>query len=363
MMHLPNKNARIVVAMSGGVDSSVTAAHLKHQGYEVIGVSLQLHDASEQFSNKYGTCCTLSDLQDARRVAEKIGIPFFVSNMENEFEKAVIDDFVSQYLTGRTPNPCVRCNEKVKFSQLLDWALDLGADYLATGHYAVVENKTRPELHRGRSPEKDQSYFLFNTKESDLVRCIFPLGEMRKEEVRALAKAYQLSIANKPDSQEICFVQGGRYQEVVEKRVPVENRRAGPLKDESGNILGEHSGLYQFTIGQRKGLGIPSLDAQYVVAIEPQTNTVVIGPETSLFRGGCLVSQVTWVNGPPTPEQDLEAKIRYRAMPARCEINEGTEGFLEVQFQTPQRAITPGQAIVFYDGSRVAGGGWIERAL
>ncbi len=392
-MWLPPSGSRVVVAMSGGVDSSVTAAWLKQRGYDVIGVSLQLHDASQDHSNKYGTCCTLSDIQDARQVAEKIGIPFYVTDMEVEFQKEVIDDFLSEYMAGRTPNPCVRCNEKVKFSRLLDWALDLGADYLATGHFAIVQKHSAEldefELHRGVSPEKDQSYFLFSIRQADLSRCFFPMGTLTKDEVRRLARDFELGTANKPDSQEICFVQGGKYQEFVEKNVPPEARRAGIIKDEMGNAIGEHQGLYQFTIGQRKGLGVASLEPRYVLAIDAADNSVTVGRESALYRRECFATKVNWINRVPPNGASLTGKIRYRASASPCTIDvlEGVlEGVLEnvldsvesscgrsepavsdcrvrVKFEEPQRAISPGQAIVFYDGTRVAGGGWIERAL
>ncbi|MBI1860457.1 MAG: tRNA 2-thiouridine(34) synthase MnmA [Deltaproteobacteria bacterium] len=357
-MWLPPHGSRVVVAMSGGVDSSVTAAWLKHEGYDVIGVSLQLHDASEQIENKYGTCCTLSDIGDARRVAEKIGIPFYVSDMEVEFRTAVIDDFLNEYIAGRTPNPCVQCNEKVKFSRLLDWALDLGADYLATGHYALVEKTDRFELHRGVYPEKDQSYFLFSIRQEDLARCLFPMGGLSKNAVRELAREYGLAVANKPDSQEICFVQGRKYQDFVEENVPETARQPGPIVNEVGELVGEHRGLYNFTIGQRKGLGVNSLEPLYVTEIDPALNRVVVGSEAGLFKKRCRVERMHWINGQPDG-RPLKAKIRYRSRESTCRVDLLADSRCEVEFESAQRAITPGQAIVFYDGSRVAGGGWI----
>lgn len=360
MNALPSKGSRVVVAMSGGVDSSVAAAWLKHQGYETIGVSLQLHDASQETEKKYGTCCTISDIQDARRVAAHIGIPFYVSDMEMVFKTSVIDDFIREYLEGRTPNPCVRCNEKVKFSRLLEWCLDLGADYLATGHYATIRNEGRFELHRGTFSEKDQSYFLFSTREADLSRCVFPVGGFSKEQVRQLARDFGLSVAGKPDSQEICFVQGKSYQEFIEKHVPASLRRPGHIVDESGNVLGEHSGLYQFTVGQRKGIGVASPAPQFIVGIRSSENEVIVGPEASLFRRDCLAYAVRWINSAPRNNDAIHAKIRYRAMESPCVLEAVQEDQYCVTFLKPQRAITPGQAIVFYEGTRVAGGGWIH---
>ena len=360
---LPKKGARIVVAMSGGVDSSVSAGWLKSQGYDVIGISLQLHDLAENEDNKFGSCCSLSDLSDARRVAEKLGIPFYVNNMEAEFKEAVIDDFVQEYLNGRTPNPCVRCNEKVKFRQLMDWALDLGADFLATGHYATSRYNAATsqfELCKGADPQKDQSYFLFPMRQTDLARTIFPVGVFEKPDVRRLAEEYGLLVAHKPDSQEICFVQAKSYREFIEQEVPKELLRPGTIVDKAGKVLGEHTGLHQFTIGQRKGIGVFGKDPLYVLALRAATNEVVVGPEQDLFRKRALVHHVNWINESLTSTKDFTAKIRYRAKESAVTATPLGDSRVEVQFQTPQRAITPGQAVVFYDGDRVAGGGWVE---
>ena len=360
---VPEKPSRIVVAMSGGVDSSVTAGWLKEQGHEVIGISLQLHDMAEKIDNEFGTCCSLSDIMDARRVAEKLEIPFYVNNMEEEFREAVVDDFIQEYLNGRTPNPCIRCNEKVKFRQLMDWALDLGADYLATGHYATVQTdpgNQRVELFKGGDPEKDQSYFLFAMKQQDLARTLFPIGNFEKKVVRELANKYGLLVANKPDSQEICFVQAKSYKDFIEEEVPKALLKPGNIVDPSGNILGQHTGLHQFTIGQRKGLGVFGKEPLFVLALRGKTNEVVVGPEQNLFRKSALVNNISWINEPLHEQKHLAAKIRYRAKESPVRVTPLPDGKLDVQFEIPQRAITPGQAMVFYEGNRVLGGGWIE---
>ena len=360
----PKKGAKIVVAMSGGVDSSVAAAWLKQQGYQVIGISLQLHDMAVKEDNKFGSCCSLSDISDARRVAEQYEIPFYVTDMEKEFNASVVDDFVKEYLNGRTPNPCVKCNEKVKFSRLMDWAMDLGADFLATGHYANVsfnpENK-QYELLRGKDQSKDQSYFLFTMKQDELARTIFPLGDFEKPKVRELGRKLGLKVANKPDSQEICFVQSRNYKDFIEETVPKGMLSPGKIVDTAGNIRGDHSGLHQYTVGQRKGLGINSKVPLYVVSLNNQTNEVVIGPETALMREECVVSNLNWINPPGLDvHHDFTAKIRYRAKECEVELEPLLDNRLAVRFKQPQRSITPGQAMVFYRNDRVVGGGWIE---
>lgn len=364
MPNMPKPGAKVVVAMSGGVDSSVAAGWLKQLGYEVVGISLQLHDMAHQVVNEFGTCCSLSDITDARRVAEKLEIPFYVADMEKEFEAAVVDDFVHEYLSGRTPNPCVRCNEKVKFHRLMDWALDLGAEFLATGHYANVRFNPETEEHelvKGIDAEKDQSYFLFTLKQEDLKRTMFPIGGLQKRQVRELAEQLGLGVAQKPDSQEICFVQAKSYKDFIEQRVPKDLLRPGRIIDTAGNILGDHTGLHAYTVGQRKGLGVNSTTPLYVVALDADRNELVLGPEENLFRQRCVVSGVNWVNrldfGQP---QTLKAKIRYRAKEALVNLTPHLDNRVEVEFSEPQRAITPGQALVFYDQDRVVGGGWIE---
>lgn len=360
---IPKKGSRVVVAMSGGVDSSVAAGWLKENGYDVIGISLQLHDMKETTDNEFGTCCSLSDISDARRVAEKIGIPFYVSNMEEEFEEAVVENFVQEYLNGRTPNPCVKCNEKVKFRQLMDWAMDLGADFLATGHYAktrINPETNECELLKGDDEHKDQSYFLFPMKQRDLARTLFPVGEFDKTYVRELARKYGLAVASKPDSQEICFVQAKSYKDFIEEEVPKELLKPGNMVDVEGKVLGPHQGLHAYTIGQRKGLGAFGHEPMYVLSLNAKTNEVVVGPEKHLFRKRATVSNLNWLNGPLEKTTRLDAKIRYRAKESPVEAIPLPDGRIEVIFDTPQRAITPGQALVLYDGERVVGGGWID---
>ena len=361
---LPKKGAKVVVAMSGGVDSSVSAGWLKEMGYNVIGISLQLHDMAEKVENKFGTCCSLTDIMDARKVAETLDIPFYVTNMEKEFDAAVIDNFVHEYLAGRTPNPCVKCNEKVKFSRLMNWALDLGADFLATGHYA--QSRFNPEsnsheLCKGADPEKDQSYFLFTMKQEDLSRTLFPIGGFEKKQVRDLARRLQLRVADKPDSQEICFVQARNYKDFIEERVPAEMLRPGEIVNAAGTAIGEHDGLHHFTVGQRKGIGVTSADPLYVIALDSTRNQVVVGPETALLRTKCVVSGVNWISFPEMEKpQALKAKIRYRAKESPVTISPLLDNRIEVHFSEPQRAITPGQALVLYRDLQVMGGGWIE---
>lgn len=363
--HLPKPGAKVVVAMSGGVDSSVSAGWLKQLGYDVVGISLQLHDMAEKVTNEFGTCCSLSDISDARRVAEKMEIPFYVADMETEFEAAVIDDFVHEYLNGRTPNPCVKCNEKVKFNRLMDWAMDLGADFLATGHYANTRFNPETEeyeLVKGADGDKDQSYFLFTMRQQDLMKTMFPVGGLLKKQVRDLATELGLiRMAAKPDSQEICFVQGKSYREFIESRVPQDLLQKGRLLDTAGNVIGEHEGLHHYTVGQRKGLGVSSPLPMYVVAMDADRNEVTIGPEDSLLKKKCVVSNMNWVNRLDfTQNQNLKAKIRYRAKESAVQLYPLLDNRVEVEFIDPQRAITPGQALVLYDNDRVVGGGWIE---
>ncbi len=361
----PPKGSRIVVAMSGGVDSSVAAAWLKAQGYDVIGISLQLHDKTENVENKFGTCCSLSDIQDARTVAEKIGIPFYVANMEDQFEESVIDNFVSEYLHGRTPNPCVKCNEKVKFSRLMDWAMDLGADYLATGHYAQIQydmESQKHELVKGMDPNKDQSYFLFTMRQQDLPRTLFPVGHFDKTQVRELAEKFGLQhVAKKPDSQEICFVADRSYKDFIEERVPAPLLKPGRILNPAGEELGRHTGLHQFTIGQRKGIGVPSQDPLYVLEIRGESGDVVVGPEKGLFRKSAVVAGMHWITDPNLQtNRRFGAKIRYRSTETPVEVQPLLDGRVEVLFDQPVRAITPGQAMVLYRDKVVMGGGWIE---
>ncbi len=355
-MNSPSKE-RIVVAMSGGVDSSVAAVLLKEQGYDVIGISMRLWTYDREATHG---CCTPEDLDDARKVAQIHGFPHYIVDLEKDFEKTVVDNFLKSYRMGETPNPCARCNQDVKFSILLKKAKELGAKYLATGHYARrVEENGKIRLYRGKDHGKDQSYFLFALTQEELASVTFPLGELPKSEVRKMAEAYGLlSLAQKPDSQEICFIQGS-YADFVEQRLGKEALIKGKMTDESGDILGEHDGIHQFTVGQRKGLGLQSLEPKYVLAVHPD-GRVVTGPNESLFKRVFEVREMTWVAEPLEQKASVLAQIRSRFSPKPAEIEILGDGRVKVIFQEPQRAITPGQAAVFFQGEEVLGGGWID---
>lgn len=356
---------RIVVAMSGGVDSSVAAALLAEQGHDVIGVSMQLYDNSqvtETGQRAFGTCCTIDDLYDARRVAATIGIPHYIVNFESQFGAHVISNFVREYVSGRTPIPCSHCNSELKFAELLDRAKAYDADRLATGHYARIEQDRsgRHRLYRGADTSKDQTYFLFSLTQEQLARAAFPVGHLDKETVRAQARRLQLHVTEKPDSQEICFVPDGDYAAFVERRAP-DATRDGVIVDNGGRVVGTHGGVHRFTIGQRKGLGLSSIEPLYVLEIKPDTAQVVVGPREALGRTGLTASTVNWVGGPaPDGWLRITAQIRHRHAAAPAKVRGTAEGRAELEFDAPQIAITPGQAVVFYDGAEVLGGGWID---
>jgi tRNA-specific 2-thiouridylase len=352
--------------MSGGVDSSVAAAMLADQGHDVIGLSMQLYDASEQAdgARAFGSCCSLDDLHDARRVAAAIDIPHYILNFERQFNEQVVSNFVSEYVAGRTPLPCARCNSDLKFSTLLDRARGLGADAVATGHYARVEVGAdgRFLLKRGTDPTKDQAYFLFSLTQDQLARAVFPVGDHPKDIVREYARRRNLPVADKPDSQEICFIPDHDYAAFITRHSP-DTPRSGAIVDESGTVVGQHTGVYRFTIGQRKGLGLagsPTGAPVYVLALDAADRRVVVGPKASLERTTLTASGVNWILDDPVEPRRVTAQIRHRHQPAPAIVRSLEVGRAEAVFDSPQIAVTPGQAVVFYDGDVVVGGGWID---
>ena len=361
----PPADTRVVVAMSGGVDSSVVAAELAAEGYDVVGVTLQLYDHGAALAKK-GACCAGRDIHDARRVADEMGFAHYVLDYESHFRESVIDEFADAYLAGATPVPCIRCNERVKFRDLLETAKDLGADCMATGHY--IQRKMGlhgAELHRAADPVRDQSYFLFSTTREQLEYLRFPLGHLEtKAETRALAARHGLSVADKPDSQDICFVPDGNYAAVIEKLRPGA-ADPGEIIDLEGHVLGTHRGVIHYTIGQRKGLGIGGLsDPLYVVRLDPVARRVIVGPKTALATRTVPVREINWLGDVPftsQPEWEMEVKLRSTRPPAPAIVRPLSETEAQVELLSPEEGISPGQACVFYapEGSRVFGGGWI----
>jgi tRNA-specific 2-thiouridylase len=353
---------RIVVAMSGGVDSSVAAALLAEQGHDVVGVSMQLYDASGEGGRaSFGTCCTIDDLHDARRVAAAINIPHYILDFERQFGEQVVSNFVREYVAGRTPIPCAHCNSDLKFATLLDRARGFGADAVATGHYARVERDlatNRFLLKRGCDPAKDQAYFLFSLTQDQLARAMFPVGGCAKDAVREYARARRLPVADKPDSQEICFIPDNDYAAFVATEAP-DVAREGAIVDERGRVVGRHAGIHRFTVGQRKGLGISSAAPVYVLALRPDTREVVVGPKWALERTTLTASKVNWIVE-PVGSIRVAAQIRHRHIAAAATVIPLDDARARVEFDSPQIAITPGQAVVFYDRDVVVGGGWIE---
>ncbi|HRQ59936.1 MAG TPA: tRNA 2-thiouridine(34) synthase MnmA [Alphaproteobacteria bacterium] len=360
------KNTRVVVAMSGGVDSSVTAALLHEEGYDVVGVTLQLYDHGEAVNSTSKTCCAGQDIKDARRVAEQRGFPHYVLDYESNFRQSVIDDFADSYIKGETPIPCVKCNQSVKFRDLLDVARDLGADCMATGHYIKRDLDPAsglPALYRAHDTAKDQTYFLFATTPEQLAFLRFPLGGWAKDITRAHAQRLGLTTADKPDSQDICFVPHGDYAKVVKKIRP-EAQKPGEIVDLTGRVLGQHEGIIHYTIGQRRGLGLggghnENNDPFFVIRLEPETARVVVGPKEALAKTSISIGQCNWLIPELREASNIGVKFRSTMQPIPARLSVAENGSATIHFDQPQYGISAGQAAVAYDGDRVLGGGWI----
>ncbi len=358
-------DTRVVVAMSGGVDSSVVAAMLKDEGYDVVGITLQLYDHGIAVQKK-GACCAGQDIHDARRVADAIGIPHYVLDYETRFQDSVMEEFADSYIRGETPIPCVRCNQEVKFKDLLAVARDLDADVLATGHYVrqkILGDST--EMYRAVDDRRDQSYFLFATTQEQLDYLRFPLGAMEKDDVRLLAEKYGLQVADKPDSQDICFVPGGNYASVIERLRPGASE-PGDIVHMDGEILGRHKGIIHYTIGQRKGLGIGGRDPLYVIRLLPDQKQVIVGPKKALEISELTIKEVNWLGQQYIPDDGLEIEVKVRSThaPVAATLLPLSEpGMAHIRLLVPEMGISPGQAAVFYQDDRVLGGGWISNSV
>ena len=356
--HKDPKDCTIVVAMSGGVDSSVVAGLMKEAGYNVIGITLQLYDHGMTVGKK-GACCAGQDIYDAQQVSARLDIPHYVLDYESKFKQSVIDDFVDSYIRGETPLPCVRCNQSVKFKDLVKVAKDLKADALVTGHYVrKISSLNGDELHKGTDEKKDQSYFLFATTKEQLEYLYFPLGGMTKGETRQHAARFGLEIADKPDSQDICFVPSGGYADVVKKIKP-DAAKKGVIMHIDGFVLGEHEGIINYTIGQRRGLKIAYPYPLYVVKIDPYTNTVYVGPETSLHRHQFKIKEPNWLINQIDPNYEFTVKVRSTQPGIKAKLTKIDENQVMVDLLSSEKAVTRGQACVVYDGTKVVGGGWI----
>jgi tRNA-specific 2-thiouridylase len=364
----PPAQTRVLVAMSGGVDSSVVAAMLAAEGYDVVGVTLQLYDHGAALARK-GACCAGRDIHDARRVAENMGFPHYVLDYENRFRDSVIDEFADAYLAGATPVPCIRCNERVKFRDLLETARDLQADCMATGHYIQRHDGAMgPELHRAADPDRDQSYFLFSTTREQLSYLRFPLGHLRsKSETRDLARRFGLSVADKPDSQDICFVPNGSYADVIRKLRP-NSVEPGEIVHLDGRVIGSHDGIINYTVGQRRGLGIGGGEPLFVIRLDADNRRVIVGPRDALASRSVPLTGVNWLGDAPLEDVpangwDIEVKVRSTRAPKPGFLRPGAKGGAVVELLSAEEGVSPGQACVFYapQSSRVLGGGWITR--
>lgn len=355
---------RVLAALSGGVDSAVAAALLVEAGYEVIAISMLLAGNVE---SRDGGCCSIDDFQDARRVAEQLNIPYYVLNLKEAFRERVINVFTDEYLRGRTPNPCLLCNRDLKFDLLWQRARELDADFVATGHYAQIRYDADTEhyqLLRGTDQRKDQSYFLFTLTQAQLARTLFPVGHMTKDDVREKARSLGLRLAEKPESQDICFIPDGDYARFIEQRLPEGQIKTGVIVDQEGHTLGVHDGVHRFTVGQRRGLGLGGLtEPKYVTQIDAQNGRVTVGAKSQLGARGFVATDVNWTEGDPEEERNIMVKIRYRHPAIAARVVPQAARKAEVRFEKTSPAVTPGQAAVFYDGDRVLGGGWIAGAL